>query len=148
MKAEWGEVRIKRDGQIKEQMVPGFVVGGGLAVTQFPNTDSTGQTAYGITLARFGLLLPQPCVFFSWRLAVRCAEELIRVVSFEGPYEPGVRARVAPKWPTVLEPICQRYTRLDDMWEYRRVTEAQREGQDSDPDHARRMAWDGWARRN
>jgi len=147
MKAEWGEVLIRRGGQIKEQMVPGVVVGRGLAVTQFPNTDITGETAYGLTLERFGLLLPRPCVFFSWRLAVRCAEELIRVVSFEGPYEPDVRARVAPKWPTLLEPICQRYTHLDDMWEYRRACEVSREGPEM-PAGDRRMTWDAWARRN
>ena len=130
MKTEWGMVRIRRGGLVKEQMVPGILVGRGLAVTQFPNTDQTGETAYGLTLAKLGTLLPEPSVFFSWRLAVRCAEEIIRVASFEGSNEPGIRARVAPIWATQIKPICQRYTRLDDQWEYRRASRASGEGHD------------------
>jgi len=147
MKTEWGEVLIRRGGPIKEQMVPGVLVGRGLAVTQFPLTDLTGETAYGLTLANHGMLLPTPCVFFSWRLAVRCAEELIRVVSFARAYEPEVRERVSPKWDALLKPICEKYTHLDDLWEARRASRAMGIGNTIEAADMRRT-WDAWARRN
>lgn len=141
MKTVWGMVRIRRGGLIKEQMVPGVVVGPGLAVTQFPNTDSTGQSAFGLTLAKFGLLLPGEPVYFSWRLAVRCAEELLRVVSFDAPNEKSLRARIGPIWIGLLKPICDRYSHLDDLWEERQVVGASGGTE-------LRMTWDAWARRN
>ena len=128
MKTDWEQVRFRGSGRVKSQMVPGIVIGRGLAVTQFPYTDITGQTAYGLTLTTFGLLLHGDVCYFSWRLAVRCAEEMIRVVSFEAPNETTLRARIGPIWNSDLKPIGERYTLLDDLWEERRASMASIEG--------------------
>ncbi len=144
MKAEWGMARIKRGGQIKEQMVPGVIVGGGLTVTQFPNTDEMGQSGYGLTMTAFGVCLPE-VAYFSWRLAVRCAEELLRVASFEGSNEAEVAGRIQGVWDTLLKPICARYLYLDELWEIRRASKSA--GQDGNVPETI-MMWDAWARRN
>ena len=107
-------VTIATSDGLKE--CPGIIVGRGLAVVELPWPSEDGYTGYSITHVPsgtriFGITLG---CFFSVRLALRCARELVRIASFNGRTVddmPDLRLQMPE-----LRNVAVLYDYLDDLW--------------------------------
>ena len=96
------------DGELVTR--PGVLVGKGLAIASVPIHRENDKRGYSITHLESGYRIGD--YFYDQRLAIRCAKELIRLMSFEGDVEECQRL-VKPIRDESLYPLLNRYADYD-----------------------------------